>query len=56
MNANRAKIGRYWTISYEGQELMKVWAATCKAAKAKAIRTYQIEGRRGMNLARLEAI
>jgi predicted DNA-binding WGR domain protein len=48
-------MGRYWQISYEGIQLMQVWAKTQKEAKQSAIRTYQREGRRGMNPARLQA-
>lgn len=47
--------GRYFTITYDGRELMRVWASTAREAKARAILTYQREGRRGMNLARLAA-
>lgn len=45
---------RYYTISYEGRKLMEIHAASKREAWEKACRTYQKEGRRGMNLARLE--
>lgn len=45
---------RYYTISYQGRELLKIWAANAREAKGRAIATFQREGRRGMNLARLD--
>ena len=45
---------RYYTISYQGRELLKIWAASAREAKDRAIATFQREGRRGMNLARLD--
>lgn len=45
---------RYYTISYQGRELLKIWAMSASAAKKLAIATFQREGRRGMNLARLD--
>ncbi|WP_200335311.1 hypothetical protein [Thiocystis violacea] len=47
---------RYWTIRYEGRDLMRVWVGSARQAQESAVRTYQGEGRRGMNLARLEVI
>ena len=47
---------RYYKIRYAGKELMSIYAQSARKAKDKAKRTYQKEGRKGMNLARLEAI
>ena len=49
----RQRMGRYYKITYEGIQLMEVFATSAREAKQKAIYTYQKEGRRGMNLARL---
>ncbi|MCK7579831.1 MAG: hypothetical protein MZV65_31835 [Chromatiales bacterium] len=45
---------RYYMISYQGRELLKIYADSARAAKDRAIATFQREGRRGMNLARLD--
>lgn len=40
---------RDWTIRYEGRDRMQVWAGSAREARESAVRTYQREGRRGMN-------
>jgi len=49
-------MNRYYSIRYQGKELLLIHAANARDAKARAVQTFQREGRRGMNLARLEAI
>jgi len=49
------KTGKYYQISYEGKDLMEIWAYSPRQAKNKAIRHYQYSGCIGMNLPRLEA-
>jgi hypothetical protein len=46
---------RYYIIRYQGRELMRIYAADARGAKERAVATFQREGRRGMNLARLIA-
>lgn len=46
---------RYYQISYHGELLMQIYASSARQAKLSAQRTYQREGRRGMNLAHLQA-
>jgi len=48
------KTGRYYSISYEGRDLMDIWAFSAIHAKQKAIRSLQHRGSFGMNLPRLE--
>lgn len=46
---------QYYSIQYEGKELMLIHASNAYEAKQKAIKTYQQRGRNNMNLARLIA-
>ena len=50
MNTN----GRYFKITYNGEMLIELFAANRVEAKKNAVRHYQLSGRRGMNLARIE--